>query len=126
MNYDVEIRNPDCHSLLLSHYAAQQRGGLSSLNLLKMHASWKWNLSANALSQNFPVYSKWLCFHFYLHVLCEQWLGVPSNPALVSLEMGIINSMTKGKTGMDARSQNYADDQSRQTEMGEGFRLSLK
>ena len=78
MNYDVEIRNPDCHSLLLSHYAAQQRGGLSSLNLLKMHASWKWkNLSANALSQNFPVYLKWL-----------------------------INSMTKGKTGMDAvRSQ---------------------
>ena len=98
MNYDVEIRNPDCHSLLLSHYAAQQRGGLSSLNLLKMHASWKWkNLSANALSQNFPVY-------FLLHALCEKWLGVPSNPALISLEMGFINSMTKGKTGMDARS----------------------
>ena len=95
-----------------------------------MHASWKWNLSANALSQKFPVYSKWRGLDFNLHALCEKWLGVPSNPALISLEMGIIteqsvpglkstpepsdlnrisltaNSMTKGKTGMDARSQN--------------------
>jgi len=72
-----------------------------------MHASWKCkNLSANALSQNFPVYFKWLCLGFNLHALCEKWLGVPSNPALISLEMGFINSMTKGKTGMDARSQN--------------------
>ena len=67
---------------------------------------WKWNLSANALSQKFPVYSKWRGLDFNLHALCEKWLGVPSNPALISLEMGIINSMTKGKTGMDARSQN--------------------
>jgi len=74
--------------------------------LLKMHASWKWNLSANALSQKFPVYSKWRGLDFNLHALCEKWLGVPSNPALISLEMEIINSMTKGKTGMDARSQN--------------------
>ena len=67
---------------------------------IEMHASWKWkNLSANALSQSFPVYLKWLCWDFNLHALCEKWLGVPSNPALISLEMGIINSMTKGKAG---------------------------
>jgi len=102
---EYDVRNSDYHSLLLSHYAAHQRGSQSSLNLLKMHASWKWkNLSANALSQNFPVCFKWLCLGFNFHALCEKRLGVPSNPALISLEMGFINSMTKGKTGMDARS----------------------
>merc|ERR1712178_184062 len=102
---ECDIRNSDRHSLLLSHYAAQQRGSQSSLNLLNMHASWKWmNLSANALSQKFPVCFKWLCLGFNFHALCEKRLGVPSNPALISLEMGFINSMTKGKTGMDARS----------------------